>query len=316
MALPLEKLQAVQTIISHANCADGTAAAMFLHDVLPAAKVIFLQYGTEAYRNLKAEPGMLFCDFSPHPETYQQFIDAGALILDHHKTARGVVEAFGENGVFGDEETEPGVAGATLAYRHVWSPLRGQCTQASFANDFARLAGIRDTWQNQSPEWLAACAQGELLRFMGTERLLSVPFMKLSESWDRDFKWIGEVLLEQNVRSVRAVIKGAVRFTSDKGTRVVMFDSTKLSSDAAEALGSEADLVIGFGYVQDDVTTQPKMIVSTRSHTIFDCAAFALRFGGGGHTKAAGFSVAIYQSSMNPYEIVRGLLESYELGGL
>ena len=85
LRFPLDKLMAVKTIICHGgNCPDGVASAILLHDVLPDAELKFVQYGTEEQKALRATSGMLFADFSPHAETFQKFVDAGAIVLDHH----------------------------------------------------------------------------------------------------------------------------------------------------------------------------------------------------------------------------------------
>jgi hypothetical protein len=318
-----EQLAAVKTVVTHEGCPDGIASAIILKSAFSDRKldIRFMQYGTPASQALKPEPGMLFCDFSPAAVDAPKYIEAGTLILDHHRTAKPVVESFGALGVFGNEKTQPGVCGASLAFEHIWkttwdmprnyAPLR---ETVLWVEKFARLAGIRDTWQRQSPEWKEACAQAELIRFMGADRLLALPISELVTTWAEHYEWIGDVLLERSARSVQRAIKGAFRFKSDKGTRVIMFDSTGLSSDVAEAVGSEFDLVIGFGYVSDDPKLPPKIILSTRSHTNFDCAAFVSRFGGGGHTKAAGCTLMVepLETTPNPFIVVRDLLKHYE----
>jgi len=321
MALPLEKLLAVKIIISHQNCADGTAAAMFLHDVLPDAQIRFLQYGTEAYRTLQAEPGMLFLDFSPSPETYQQFIAQGALILDHHKGAQAIVEAFGESGVFGDEVKDPGVCGAFLAYREAWFRLKHtdgkpgpSPEEAGFGGQIARLAGIRDTWQRQDPTWDEACVLAEAMRFYPAESwLIDRPFAPENRAWWDARLATGRILVERNVRSVKKAVDGAYRFTTSRGTRVCLFSGVPLSSDAAELVDHDADLVVGFDYYAMEQGVAP-LVFSTRSHTTFNCLEFCKAHGGGGHTKAAGFSVKFDPKvgAQDPYSVFEGLLERYE----
>lgn len=105
-----DRLRAVHTIVTHANCPDGIASAILLHDVLPEAKIVFVQHQTLEHKSLPVSEGVLFVDFAPHETQAQQFVEAGAMILDHHKTARAIVEAFGDNGRFGDEVQDPGVA--------------------------------------------------------------------------------------------------------------------------------------------------------------------------------------------------------------
>lgn len=318
---PIEKLQAVDHIVTHKDCADGLASAMILHDVLPRARITFLQYNSPEQKKLPAEPGMLFCDFSPDKNRVQEFVEVGALCLDHHKFAKGIVEAFTGNGVFADEVEQPGVCGAVLAYRHVWLPLQeadspspGLGTQRPTwssqraVEGFATLAGIRDTWQKQNPRWREACEQAEAIKFWPLEDLLSASHM----TWDGLMQPVGRILFQKNLDYAKLLAETSYRFTTPEGTRVVIFGGISMSSDTAEAVGEEADIVVGFGYKCDEGL--PVVIYSTRSHTTYDVGAFCAAQGGGGHTKAAGFSVKLTDlaNTPNPYEHFRQILNGYE----
>jgi oligoribonuclease NrnB/cAMP/cGMP phosphodiesterase (DHH superfamily) len=319
---PLEKLLAVKKIVSHENCPDGMASAILLHDVLPNAEIVFMQYQTVHQKELNPEPGMLFVDFSPHESRFREFVEAGALVLDHHKTAAPIVEAFGKNGVFGNEVDEPGVCGAVLAYRHVWEPLTRAGRDPNDSNlgglllraeAFATLAGVRDTWQNKSPDWRKACIQAEMLRFYPAENWLSVfnPFRYENNSFWAERTKLGQLIVEKHEIAVKKSIEKAYRFTTAKGTRVIMLSNTHTTSDAAEALGSEVDLVVGFGFEVDGGT--PKVFFSTRSRGEFDCGTFCKSLGGGGHTKAAGFNRPLtIGTSLEPYSFLKNILEAYE----
>src|SRR5574338_261520 len=359
--ITLEKLCAVETIITHDNCPDGTASAILLHDALPHAKIVFLQYGTDAYKALEPSPNTLFGDICPPIQTnkvvveaegvgsnpvekyvideadrqrLQAFVDAGGLILDHHKTARPVVEAYGTNGVFGDEVSEPGLSGGLLAYRHVWRPVMEAAYEAAkaasragkgtvhldtalydvqfryesmfaLAEKFAVTAGIRDTWQNKHEKWREACIQAEVLRFYPSDNWLSkeAPFRYENRGWWQERMQLGELILTKHERAVQKVVEKAWRFTTPKGTRVVVFEGIRMSSDGAEFLGDEADLVIGFGYEVE--AGKPKLILSTRTRGTYDCSAFARAHGGGGHTKAAGFNCQVdVPTTPNPFLVV------------
>jgi oligoribonuclease NrnB/cAMP/cGMP phosphodiesterase (DHH superfamily) len=305
------KVRQVRTVISHDNCGDGTASALLLRDALPDATIQFVQYGTEAYRNLEASPGMLFCDICPPADRAEEFVRAGALVLDHHRTARAVVEQFGPNGVFADEALEPGVSGAMLAYREVWGPLKG--TQAdpkvqAWAEKFATLTGIRDTWQNKSPQWDEACRQGSLMHFMPNTDWMRISVSELAANWDTHFEWIGHVLTDRHAKGVQKSLGRSGHYRTERGTRVVIFNSTSHTSDAVESLGAEADLVAGFAYEVEN--GQERMIISTRSRNNFDCSAFAKMFGGGGHLRAAGFSVPVGEKS--PYNTILELVRQFE----
>lgn len=330
-----EKLEAVRIIVVHDSCPDGTASAIILKDALPKAQDIrFVQYGTEAHKGLVAEPGMLFCDITPPPDRADEFVAVGALVLDHHKTARATVAKFGENGVFADEAKEPGVCGAVLAYREVWMPRRSgpcgacrcalpdescTCPPEPFVTRLATLAGIRDTWQRQDSRWNLACQQANVLRFIPNEKWMAKSLREIAQGWERDFAWLGQLLEEKNIESVKSVIERGWKYTSQWGTRILMIPSTHLTSDAAEALGDQFDIIVGFGFACED-GKHPVMTFSTRSHTTFDCSALARHYGGGGHTKAAGFArkVTVEGSSShaitsNPYDSFVSYLEAYEM---
>ncbi len=301
-------LRAVRSIVTHGNCPDGLASAVLLHDALPGAEVVFLEYGQRAHRDLVAVPGMLFCDFSPIPERAADFARANAIVLDHHRSAREVVEAMGARGIFADERADPGVAGAVLAYRHVWRPLRGTSPQAAFAEHFATVVGIRDTWQTQSPLWREACAQARLMESMPRDWWLKTPLEALERGW-RELEQLGDGLLATHEEGVRRAVARAYRFHSADGHRVVALNTSQLASDAAEALRGEADLIVGFAYLFEGGA--PKMHLSLRSQDgAFDCGTFAARFGGGGHTRAAGIVMPVSATDAQPYERIRELVDS------
>src|ERR1051325_3448736 len=127
----LGQLRKIKTVISHGNnCPDGVASAMIVADAYgygdgDGPEILIIDHQSDEKAKLAAKPGMLFVDFSPPEERAQEFLAAGTLCLDHHKKGSSV-QAFVEAGlgVFGDEDLNPGVCGATLAYEHVWKPLK------------------------------------------------------------------------------------------------------------------------------------------------------------------------------------------------
>lgn len=321
---PPAKYKDVRVVVTHDGCADGVASALLLHDALPDARIEFVQYGTTKHAELKPEPGMLFCDITPPRKRMQEFVDAGALVLDHHKHAKDISDAFGDNAVFADEKTEPGVAGAVLAWREVWEPTYGFLHCAHLAKEFAELAGVYDTWQTQDKRWMEARVQTEVLKFFPPEIWLakSDPFHDDSDTrsfWQTKLEF-GRLLIQKHEQKVHAAVRGSYRFTTGKGTRVIVFEGTTLTSIAAEIVDQEADLIVGFNYYAENF--KGKMIASTRSHTGYDCGALCKSYGGGGHTAAAG---CVYefdlrhnpregslQGAHDPYFTVLSLIERYE----
>ena len=307
MALSFEILESIKTVIVHENCSDGLASAIILREALPAAKFIFVQYETELHKTLPAEPGMMFCDFSPHPSRVADFVAAKAFVLDHHKTAKPIVAAFGDRGIFADETMEKGTSGASLAYREVWLPTYGTTLgHHDFVETFALLVGVRDTWHKTSPLWDESVALHATMTSLPVSWWMGMPLREIALLFRTRFGNLGYHFLDKYAKTVSDVAKKSFRETSAKGTRIAIIESLVLTSDVAEKLDDAVDLLVGFGYVHDPL----KLVCSLRSHTDFDCSMFAKSHGGGGHTKAAGFSIPI--TSTDPYSEILRLVDVFE----
>lgn len=327
----IDKLKSVKHLVTHANCPDGVASALIVKDALPDVRVSFMAYGSKEHRELEPAPGTLFCDFTPYvewlktPDGHQvldgskviAWVQAGAVVLDHHPTAKTLVDNFALNGlgVFGLNEKNE--CGAWLAYEHVWLPSEEakpveQTKWSRIAvEDFARLAAIRDTWKKDSPDWQMACAQAAELMFWG-ERT------SLGDMLRAQIGTLGQHLLDKQLSAAQRSLDEAHYFQTTKGTRVCVFQGVSTTSDAAELFDNPGqvpgpDLVVGFHYKVDADKLQLQF--STRSHTGFDCASFAKAHGGGGHRAAAGFTIEVSpELSANPYQTFRLLLEQFEGG--
>lgn len=327
MAIPLEELRAVRVVVSHrypdGACPDGLASAMILKDVLPDARYRFYAHNTREYDELAPEPGMLFVDITPptRPEgrvsRAADFRDAGAIVLDHHKDAEELVGSFGARGVFAHETRDPGVSGALLAFEHVWLPLTNVASSgfgsgAWVAEEprirhFAKLAGVRDTWQTTDPLWREACEQAAVLLFYPIDhwlygsRLGPLDPVRLARRME-----IGPHLIAQRERETLALIASAYSFVTEKGTRVTALPSVRIS-DAAERIGDGADVVVGFAYHVEK--NEPSMRLSFRSRGSVDVSAIAHTLGGGGHTRAAGASIRHENFlKLDPYAMIRDLM--------
>lgn len=314
--IPIDLLRQVKTLICHDYCSDGLASALILKDFFPDAAVQFIQYGTDAHKTLVAEPGMLFCDFSPPEDRVREFVNAGAIVLDHHATAKPLVEAFGERGRFGDEKDHPGVCGAVLAYREVWGPRFEKVGPGTFerVQRFATLAGVRDTWQKDSPDWVEACQQAQVLAFAPNSFWMGKGLAAVLQEWPETWAPIGKILYDRQQKDVERAAKKAYRFTTQRGTRVALLASKGLASDVKEYLKDEVELVVGLGFAYEPgIDPYPKLILSTRSNGKFDCGAFCKRNGGGGHTRAAGCTLAMSEESLNPYHMAEWAITYHEM---
>lgn len=274
----------MNTIVTHADCPDGYASALILKDAFPPAEVIFMQHGSKEHREFTGRNDVLFCDFVPHESTIESWLKTNVRVLDHHVTSRHVVEAL--HGVYKEDR-----CGAQLAF-DVWKDnvhlaptnasrrtIDGYDYHTPVVKHFADRAAVRDLWKTSDEDWNSACAQASTLMLYGWRRLSQIKECLWAYN---DFTDVGEMLLEHRAEEVKTAVKNAVRMTlADR--RVVLFQNKMLSSDVAEHLGKEADVVVGFSFVGDEIE------YSTRSHTGFDCARLAKALGGGGHQAAAGF---------------------------
>lgn len=312
------RLRNVRQIVCHADCPDGIASAIVLRDALPGAEILFVQHGTPAYVELPARTNMLFCDIAPPRTRVAQFLECGAVVLDHHRTVKEDVLRFVEVGlgVFADEAKEPGVSGALLAYRNVWMPLCCGFISSAVcerAQDFAELAGVRDTWQKDDSRWEVACAQAEALRFYPFAFWPESPFSAAGNQRLTALLEVGPALVDRRRESARKEAERGWRFTTRSGTRVLIV-STRETSDVMEEVRETVDLVAGFSFLANNGREgrEEKMICSTRSRGSFDCANFAERNGGGGHTRAAGFERTLLSDDVQPYTLLAGLIERHE----
>ena len=326
--IPIEKLLAVKTIVVHADCADGLASAMILKFALQCNNIKFVKHNSQEHENLEPVEGLLFCDFSPHKSRTQDFVDVGAIVLDHH--ARETVEPFGNLSVFADAKTEPGVSGAVLAYRHVFLPLldgmRGRLTADLFTRekkillDFAETCGVYDTWQTSSPLWKKSREYTEALHFVPRDTWMVTHPLSLKDKLD-----FGKFLVAKKDATVASMFKEALRTRVDayKVLIVQVHDATSIN-DITELAGNDVDIVAGFKfYCEDnsdrcdwtnDFPKNAKMKVSLRSHKGYDVRELAKRYGGGGHAAAASFVQDITWRHENPYERIITLISDHAKG--
>ncbi len=289
----------ITKLITHDSCADGLASAMIVRDALPHVEVVFAQYGAPSLEALAPSRGLLFCDITPPRERAAEFVAAGAIVLDHHKHARDIVEQFGESGVFADEGAEPGVSGAMLAYQHVWLPL-GRTNGA--VREFARLVGIRDTWQKDSPDWEHANDLHAALMGLPQTYWLRADGRGIANAMSADSFELGRMWRAKRREKVADICgSGSLGLTDPKGREWLTFpDNAAYTSDVAEA-ARVFGIPVTCGWFQVVDCDHVRTVLSLRSDGSLDVGELAKRFGGGGHSRAAGCQV----QADNPLDAVR-----------
>jgi oligoribonuclease NrnB/cAMP/cGMP phosphodiesterase (DHH superfamily) len=286
------ELEQVKKIVVHTPCMDGLASAMILLDAISDAEVVFCNYGTQQLE-LECEPGMLFCDFTPARERVSEYVKAGTIVLDHHVYAKDIVEAFGANGVYGNDE--PGVSGAVLAYRHVWCPVFDRPwapghRAPNATGRFAEFVGIRDTWQKDHPRWNEARELHAVLEAFPKEHWLTEGGIR--NALDALDHGVGAALLQSKQRELaqiasRSVLRRIVSVSGKQQTWGLSAVNAALVSDLAELLRTlGVDVLVNVQTEIEDGSVWFR--VSLRS-AVVDVGALAKRYDGGGHKAAAGF---------------------------
>lgn len=316
--LKIKDLERVKRVIVHGKCHDGMASAIFLYDAF-GIEPEFLCHGTPEYQNLEATPNMLFCDISPPSDRYQEFIDAGAIVLDHHKKAEDIVRAFGDKGVFADEVEDPGVSGGTLAFYHVWLPM---ANEGLIANShrvsksriikfkfLADLVGVADTWQKHDPRWDRARYLISALVFYSWDYWKTALNMHFDLSREME---VGRLIYEDRLAMAKVKAEEVHHFECGDLKVGVFNDLGNFTSDVAEVLrGQGINLVVGFSYY----TSQNKnyLRLSLRSDGTVDVSALA-QFAdpqGGGHTKAAGCSLPVADVDNDPFISFKEIVKDF-----
>lgn len=298
----------VTKLITHDNCADGLASAMIVKDALPHVEVVFAQHGTPSLEALAPSSGLLFCDIAPPRERAGAFVEAGAIVLDHHKHARDVVELFGDRGVFADETAQPGWSGATLAYLAVWFPMASESSSPS-VREFARLVGIRDTWQTKSPSWELANDLHTAL--MGMPRAYWLRPGGIGRALSNDSLELGQIWRAQRAETVAKICSvGTVCLIDPAGRQWAAFaDSHRHTSDVAEVMRGRG-VAVTCGWFQQVEDGAVRTVLSLRSDggraDALDVGALCKAFGGGGHSRAAGCRVGV----SDPLVAVRRVMEA------
>src|SRR5690606_18689231 len=135
------------------------------------------------------------------------------------------------------------------------------------------------------------CEQYEALHWWPNEYLLDNT-VSLSKLLD-----IGPVVLKKHAEHAEMAANNSYKFVSKKGTRVAVFQGTRISSYVSDILGDTVDLAIGYNFALDNGDF--KITFSIRSRGDYNCKDFAQANGGGGHTKAAGCCLKVKRNASN-----------------
>ena len=93
----INKLKTCKRVYFHSNCPDGIISRNFLQYLRSRGMNDFTGVEYHAHnpgKSAEVVEGAVFVDLSPIPEQYEEFLEAGAVILDHHNTVLPLFEKF------------------------------------------------------------------------------------------------------------------------------------------------------------------------------------------------------------------------------
>jgi oligoribonuclease NrnB/cAMP/cGMP phosphodiesterase (DHH superfamily) len=245
-------------------------------------------------------------DITPPKGRWEEWLGLSPTVLDHHETVMYVVNSL--NGKYGDSDH----SGAMLAFENVMVPLANGLAQKQsleFWEKLAHLCMVRDTWKTASPDWDSACALAHALLLYGQEWGVSVaiadkvPFDELL--------LIGAKIHDNIRRQSKSIAKNSPRRSVeiDGSQAVVTFFNHAnggTMSDIAHFVMDMApcNAAISYFFTYDD--GEIRNVMSVRTDGCFSARKLAESFGGGGHNKAAGFTIL---GEYSPNQIVETVVE-------
>lgn len=259
----------VDLIIYHKNCTDGFGAAYAAWKLLGDRA----EYHAAKYGDLPPDvigKNVLVVDFSYDNATTKRLIKEakGLLVLDHHKSA--MVELHDVSCTHFDMNH----SGAMLAWKF-FHPGKEPPRMIRHIED-------RDLWKWEIPYSREFAAAFDMVPFDFEEFDKYLDDSAVDSAQER-----GAYILSYSKTVISKIVKNASPRKLD-GKDVLVVNSPHWMSEIGAALSLKCDFALIWYY--DHESRQVK--VSLRAHhDDADVSEIAKRFGGGGHRKAAGFSL-------------------------
>jgi oligoribonuclease NrnB/cAMP/cGMP phosphodiesterase (DHH superfamily) len=259
----------IDFVIYHKNCADGFGAAYAAWKVLGNTAEYFAASHGAPPPNVE-DKIVAILDFSyDNPTTKQMIRDAQDLIvIDHHASA--VVELSD----IPNKILDMSRSGAKMAW-DFFHPDTPAPALIKYIQD-------RDLWQWRLSNSQEFCAALDMVpfNFQSYSRIENDDVIK-------EMIITGGHILASNAAIVRRIIKNAGRRIFH-GYRAMVVNSSWGMSEIGSELAKECDVAVIWYYNQK--RDFYKFSLRTRRDDV-DVSILAGKYGGGGHTKAAGFAI-------------------------
>lgn len=264
----------MKTVLYHANCWDGFCAAWLLYNVFDHdAEYIPVQYGN-APPEIQGDE-VFIVDFSYKREVLLALKaeHPSLIVLDHHKSAKDDLEGL-DFCTFDLDKS-----GARLTFEYIQDHYPDVLERDLFNPDWLiDYTEDRDLWNWKLPN------SKEI-----NTALRTVPLD--FETWDglqhRDLKSLltdGVAILKAEKIMISMAVKNAT-LIEFQGKSVPCVNATNLISEIGHRLCEDFPFSLSFF-----VTPNGDVVFSLRSEGEVDVSDIAVKFGGGGHPPAAGFT--------------------------
>jgi len=260
----------VDCVIYHANCTDGFGSAFSAWKLLGNRAEYHARAHGDKPPNVKGK-NVVILDFSFNNKTTKRLIKEAnnLLVIDHHKSA--MVELHDISNTHFDMTK----SGATLSWEF-FHPGKE-------APKFIQYITDRDLWKWELPYSKEFSAAFDMVPYEFEE------FEKFEDdSVFDDAVKRGSFILAYSKTVIKKVCEKAVS-KKYKGMDVSVVNSSHWMSEIGAKLSPDCDFALIWYYDHDDQKTR----VSLRSfHDRIDVSEIAKDYKGGGHKKAAGFTLA------------------------
>ena len=267
-------------VLYHADCMDGFGAAWALWKRFPQARYVAVKHGNPPPDGLQNQH-VVMVDFSYHRKTILELADqvASLFILDHHITAQDSLKDL----PFAYFDMNR--SGAVLAWE--WAHTQPVPWLLQYVQD-------KDLWHWQLPDSREISAA-----------LASYPFgFERWESFQFETLQIEGTGILRSEKALVEKIATEVTMVSFAGHIVPAVHSAVLTSQIGEHLSAQHPFCLIWH--QKDGRRYFSLRSKAGGISVADIAA---QYGGGGHTHAAGFSIALDGDSQNFFNPVFGLPE-------
>ncbi len=259
----------MQTILYHANCADGIFSAYYAHLHNLEADLVPVYYQTGIP---EMEGHDVICvDYCPERATLESAKYKSLLIIDHHVSSRKSLDGFVASYPF-TYVYDVNKCGAMLTWEH-YNPMCNKPWLLPYIQD-------RDLWKWELPgsKEVDACIQSFGFSMANCEMLTKFGYLECLRQ--------GVGILRYQNKLVQKAVSQASEVTFE-GFRVPIVNSTVLQSE----IGGELAKGKPFAIIWWNKDKEKRFCYSLRSDVNGqDVSEICKRYGGGGHKHAGSFS--------------------------